>query len=284
MDGFLDEVIRATGSGGDADGEVGTGGEPFTGCDFFFGVDVEVPDRVRRVDAVRVADEVGREFLLPDFDEVRGVRAVVAAHYQKEVEGFIEELEQGVLPVLRGAADGVEIPEVCGASGVALGHALAEEVLDRLGLAAEHRCLIRHADALQVEEGIKSRAGGAVEAGEEFAGIAAMNHEIGNGLGVLEIEHNQVMTLLVLSQRARGGGAGFLVRGLAVDDRGHALGGILADALPDAHHIAAGGVDNLAAVGFHRVDHGDLGAERRHDHDILGLEVVEVGIGGMGGQ
>ena len=82
LDGFLDEVVRATGSGGDADGEVGTGGEPFTGCDFFFGVDIEVPDRVRRVDAVRIADEVGREFLLPYFDEVRGVGAVVAADDQ----------------------------------------------------------------------------------------------------------------------------------------------------------------------------------------------------------
>ena len=44
LDGFLDEVIRATGSSGDADGKVSTDGEPFTGCDFFFGVDVEVPD------------------------------------------------------------------------------------------------------------------------------------------------------------------------------------------------------------------------------------------------
>ena len=263
---------------------MGTGGEPFTGCDFFFGVDVEVPDRVRRVDAVRIADEEGREFLFPDFDEVRGVRTVVAADDQQKVERFVEQLKQRILSILRGAADGVEIPEVRGASAVALRHALAEEGLDRLGLAAEHRRLVRHADALQVEEGIESGTGSAVKAGEEFAGIAAMNHEIGNGLGVLEIEHNQVVTLPVLSQRARGGGAGFLMRSLAVDDRGHALGGILADALPDAHHIATGGIDNLAAVGFHRVDHGDLGAERRHDHDILGLEVVEVGIGGMGGQ
>ena len=156
--------------------------------------------------------------------------------------------------------------------------------MDRLGLAAEHRRLVRHADALQVEEGIESGTGGAVKAGEEFAGIAAVDHEIGNGLGVLEIEHNQVVTLPVLPQRARGGGAGFLVRSLAVDDRGHSLGGILADALPDTHDIAAGGINNLAAVGFHRVDHGDLGAERRHDHDIFGLEVVEVGVGGVGSE
>ena len=193
-------------------------------------------------------------------------------------------MEEGVLAVLRGSADRVEIPEVRGAPGVAFRHGFAEEGLDRLGFAAQHGGLVRHADAFEMGEGIESRAGRASEVGEEFFAISAVDHEIGNGLGIREVENNQEMSLSILPQRARGGGAGFLVGRFAVDDRGHALGGILADAFPDAHHIAAGGVDDLASVGFHRIDHGDLCSECRDDHDILGLEADEVGIRRVGSE
>ena len=85
MDGFLDEIIRAARAGGDADRQMLAGGEPVGGCDFAFGVDVEMADRCGGLDAIGVAEEIGPEIFFADFDQVRGVRAVVAADDEKEV-------------------------------------------------------------------------------------------------------------------------------------------------------------------------------------------------------
>ena len=63
---------------------------------------------------------------------------------------------------------------------------------------------------------------------------------------------------------------------LSMDDRCDALGGILTDAFPDAHHIATGGVHNLTADFLHKGNERGLGAKCGNDHDILGLQDGEV--------
>ena len=75
-----------------------------------------------------------------------------------------------------------------------------------------------------------------------------------------------------IGPRLRRGGLGFLVLGLAVNDAGDALLGILAHPFPDAHHVAARGVHDDATLGFDLVARGDFGAERRDDHRIAGLQ------------
>ena len=69
-------------------------------------------DLLQRFEAVRGADEEGGELLLADFDEVRGVGAVIAANDEEDVQGLLEQAKEGVLPLLRGSADGIEDLEI----------------------------------------------------------------------------------------------------------------------------------------------------------------------------
>ena len=80
----------------------------------------------------------------------------------------------------------------------------------------------------------------------------------------------------------RGGGLGLLVLGLAVDDARHRFAGILPDPLPDAHHVAAGGVHQHAALGLEFLSRLNLRAERRNDHHVVRLELVHLGRAGLG--
>ena len=102
----------------------------------------------------------------------------------------------GVLPVLRGAADGVEGAEALGDAGLAVAGAnrLAEHLADRERLAAEHRRLVGAADPLEVQVGVeagrdrvaellraaRSRSGAPVAAGDEVADpcrLVAIEHD-----------------------------------------------------------------------------------------------------------
>ena len=62
-----------------------------------------------------------------------------------------------------------------------------------------------------------------------------------------------------------------------MNDRGDAFGGILADAFPNAHDIAAGGINNLATAGFDIGHHINFRTECRNDDDVALLQAVEVG-------
>ena len=46
-----------------------------------------------RCEAVRIANEIGWQFLNPDFDEVGCIRAIVTSHHNQEVERLAEEVE-----------------------------------------------------------------------------------------------------------------------------------------------------------------------------------------------
>jgi hypothetical protein len=88
---------------------------------------------------------------------VRRVRAVIAADDQEEVEPFFEHVAQSILPLLCGAADRVEEAEAFARpfGAVAVANRSFDAALHLLGFAAHHRRLIGHADATQVQIGIK---------------------------------------------------------------------------------------------------------------------------------
>ena len=100
---------------------------------------------------------------------------------------------------------------------------------------------------------------------------------IADVIGILQGQHHEVVALAV-AHGAGGGGLGFLVRGFAVDDGGHVVLGVLPDALPDAHHVAAGGVDDLAADLLDAGQRGHIRAEGGHDDDIRRGEIVHRGL------
>ena len=137
-------------------------------------------------EAVGGADEEGGELLFADFDEVGGVGAVVAADDEEDVEGLLEEFEEGVLAFLGSAADGVEDLEVGGADGgaVAVEDGLLEAALDFLGLRFEHGGLVSDADATEMEVGVKALGEAAFEAGEEGSAVTAMADVVADSFSI----------------------------------------------------------------------------------------------------
>ena len=65
--------------------------------------------------------------------------------------------------------------------------------------------------------------------------------------------------------------------GLAVNDRGDTILGVSSHAAPDLHDIAASGVDHLTATLFDFFHEMAGGAKCRHDHHIVGAELIVIG-------
>ena len=89
-----------------------------------------------------------------------------------------------------------------------------------------------------------------------------------------QAQHDQVISLARLAKRARGGGAGFLVVRLAVDDRGDPVLGVAAHPPPDFHHVAAGRVHHVAAALLDLVHEFRRCAEGRDDDHVVLRQVV----------
>lgn len=203
IDCIFDQIIRAGGTGGDADGGGSGAEEDFrVGAGVFrFAVDVEVGDGFQGVEAGGVADEEGGELLFADFDEVGGVRAVVSADDEKEVHGFAEHFEESVLAFLSGSADGIEDLEV-GGRAIAGGDGVANAALDLLGFAFEHGGLVSDADALEMEVGIEAFGDGVGEALQEGCAIAAVADVVADGVGFIECEDDEVVAFAVIAEGA----------------------------------------------------------------------------------
>ena len=61
-----------------------------------------------------------------------------------------------------------------------------------------------------------------------------------------------------------------------MDDRSHLLGGILPDAFPYAHHVAARRVHHLATAIPDQLDGDDFGSKSGDDHHVAGFEPGDV--------
>ena len=59
------------------------------------------------------------------------------------------------------------------------------------------------------------------------------------------------------------------------------LKGVLADALPDAHDITAGGVNDPAPVPADLLDERHRRPECGYDHDVVGTKVLDMGASGV---
>ncbi len=283
-DGFLDEVIGAGRAGGDADGDWAMALE-FIGVGRVFGllVEVEVDDLFEGFETAGVADEERGELLFCDFDEVGGIGAVVAADDEHEVHGVVEHVEERVLAFLSGSADGVEDEEIV--SGAVAGFdGGAETALDFLGFAFEHGGLVGDPDAEEVGIGVEAVADASGEACEEGVAVAEASDVLGDGVAVVEGEDDEVVAAAGVAEGARGGGAGFLVGGFAVDDGREVAFGVVADPAPDGHDIAAGGVDGGAAAFCDLLHDGGFSAEGWDDDDIVWVEGFEFVVGWPAGE
>ena len=81
-----------------------------------------------------------------------------------------------------------------------------------------------------------------------------------------------------VAERARAGRLGLLVFGFAVNDRSSRFACVFANPLPNAHHVAAGGIDNLAAAVLDLLLNRQFRSERRHDDHVFGPQIGNVGL------
>ena len=79
-----------------------------------------------------------------------------------------------------------------------------------------------------------------------------------------------------VAERARAGGFGLFVFGLAMNDGSSRFACVFTHPLPNAHHVAAGGIDNLAAAILDLLLDRQFGSKRRHDDHVLGAEIGNV--------
>ena len=128
---------------------------------------------------------------------------------------------------------------------------------------------------------VKAVRVGAGEPFQKFLFVAPVQDVIANVIRFGEVVNDQIMAVAI-SAGLGSGGLGFLVLGFAMDDAGDVFLGILAHALPDAHHVAAGGVHHQAALGLQLFAGADLGAKRGDDHGIAGFQMHHFRLRGLG--
>ena len=103
--------LLAGGAGGDADGNFARW-QPIARFDFLVLVLIVMADQFVRLHLGGVFDEISRQLGFAHFREVRGVGRIIAADDQQQIQRFSKKFLQGVLPVLRRAANGVEKAEM----------------------------------------------------------------------------------------------------------------------------------------------------------------------------
>jgi len=283
LDGVLDQIVGTGGPGGDADGDLARR-QPMGRFDLSLLLQAVMPDEILRDHHGGVLDKKRRQLGFAHFGQVGGVGGIVAADDQQQIHRLAQQLLQGVLAFLGCSADGVKEPEMAVhlRGPEALDDGVFNAALDFLGFAPEHGGLIGHADGGEVAVGVKTRRIGALELLQKLLLASAVADVIADVIGFPQIIYDKIV-----ARPVRGGlgsrGLGFLVFGLAVDDAGDALLGVLTHALPHAHDVAAGGIDQIAALGGQFCPGFDLGAKGRDDDHIACVQLRHFILGRLGG-
>ena len=117
----------------------------------------------------------------------------------------------------------------------------------------------------------------AVKFFQESLLVAAVPDVFANVIGVGERQDDQIMSLAV-AERTRTGCLGLFVFGFAVNNGSSRFARVFTDALPDAHHIAASGIDNLAATVLDLLLDRQFCSERRHNDNVFRSEIGNIGL------
>src|ERR1019366_483151 len=101
---------------------------------------------------------------------------------------------------------------------------------------------------------------------------AAMPDVIANVIGVGKREDDEIMSLAV-AECARARRFRFLVFGFSVNNGSRRFAGVLAHALPNAHHVATSGIDDLAAAILDLLQDRQFGSESGNDDNVVRLQI-----------
>mmetsp|Transcript_19152 Transcript_19152/g.26372 ORF Transcript_19152/g.26372 Transcript_19152/m.26372 type:complete len:358 (-) Transcript_19152:291-1364(-) len=260
-------LVRGGGPRGDPDGD-GALLEEVLGH-HHLALDGAVLDGVVWQDAFRAVDVEGlhSEFVR-DLLEVRRVGAVEAAHHQHEGQVLVgHQVRHGVLPLLRGVADGVELcvvlRQVCRA--VLLQHGDLQQAADLLGLPLVHGGLVGQPDLGEVFVRVEAGRHGVLELAHELLLVAAVGDVVGHVLRLLHVLDDDVL----LAEGRRGDG--LLVAVLAVDHAGLAGGAVRVHGVPDLADPGTRGVHDLHLLLVQQLHLLDGGPEGRQDHHVAAV-------------
>src|SRR6267143_208221 len=215
---------------------------------------------------------------------MRGIARIVAADHDHQIERLGDQLEHGILPLLRRRADRVEGAEMLaeGLGAPAPRQALPHLAGDRQRFARQHGRLIRYAHPLQVPIRIEIRRHLPLELPEELllaprSPLLAFD-VLADNPGLSHVPDYEVLPTRILVHLTRRG-LGLFVVVLAVDDCGETIARVHLDALPHVQDRAARRIYEHAPDCPQPVEVPHRHAERRQDHDVVGRDGAEVELG-----
>ena len=209
--------------------------------------------------------------------QVRCIGAVVPADDEHGIQRFLQQGKQGILPVLRSAADGIEHVEA-GIVSIPLHHGGAEDILNLRRLRFQHRGLIRKPDFRQMRIGVKAFGIAPGKMLHKGITVTTAIDIICHHSGICSIEYHQETPLPILTEGLGSRGHAFLVLGLAVNDAGHPSCSVGTHTLPHLDDIAAGAVYQGHPLGIQALTKRHRYTECRHDNHIISSKLV---IGGV---
>ena len=128
---------------------------------------------------------------------MRRVATVVASDDEHHIDAFVAQLEDGILSLLRRAANRIEGAKARFelALAVAAHHGLPESLRDLERLAAEHGRLVREADMGQVAVGIETGRNSIREMLYEARLVAGCLYVIANPLALVQVTDDEIMRM-----------------------------------------------------------------------------------------
>src|SRR5262249_49462512 len=175
----------------------------------------------------------GNAFFDCDFMQVPGIGRIVAADNQYDLQRLFDQLENGILALLRGIAYGIARAEemlVDLVGPIFFEHGALEQFADLLGLPFEHRSLIGNADPHQMPVGVKSRRRRLPEFAQELFTHSAMQNVLANPFSIRRALNDQIVPgtrrcsdrfLMLVLAMDDGREVGVLIFGNAIPDTGH---------------------------------------------------------------
>src|SRR6476620_11212704 len=224
-----------------------------------------------------VQNKICRQLLFAHLGEVRCVRTVVTPNDEQQIHANIEQFAQRILPLLCSAADRVKAPEIFLSKfrPVSINDCLTNSALHFLSLPAQHCRLISYTNGLQVRVWIEAWRMRALKSFQERLSISTAPDVIANVIGICQRQDNEVVSATI-AESARTRGFGLFVFRLPVNNGCSRFTCVFAYSLPNAHHVPASRINNLATAILDLLLDRQFGSKRRHDDDVVGTEIGDI--------
>src|SRR6476469_1970202 len=115
----------------------------------------------------------------------------------------------------------------------------------------------------------------ALKSFQERLSISTAPDVIANVIGICQRQDDEVVSATI-AESARTRSFGLFVLRLPVNDGCSRFTCIFAYSLPNAHHISASRINNLAAAILDLLLDRQFGSKCRHDDDVLGTKIGDV--------